>query len=109
MTATATRHVLRWREYGIEAWALGSFMISACVFGALVFHPGSPLATALASAMPRRALMGMLMGLTLVSLVYSPWGKRSGAHMNPAKCQHESHLYKGDRRFTRKRRPHAGG
>ena len=84
MTATTTRHVLRWREYGIEAWALGSFMISACVFGALVFHPGSPLATAVAGALPRRALMGMLMGLTLVLLVYSPWGKRSGAHMNPA-------------------------
>src|SRR3712207_1310486 len=28
--------------------------------------------------------MGALMGLTAVALVYSPWGKRSGAHMNPA-------------------------
>jgi aquaporin Z len=24
------------------------------------------------------------MGLTAVALIYSPWGKRSGAHMNPA-------------------------
>ncbi len=24
------------------------------------------------------------MGLTLIAIVYSPWGKRSGAHMNPA-------------------------
>ena len=24
------------------------------------------------------------MGLTAVALIYSPWGQRSGAHMNPA-------------------------
>ena len=24
------------------------------------------------------------MGLTAVSIVYSPWGQRSGAHLNPA-------------------------
>ena len=24
------------------------------------------------------------MGLTAMALIYSPWGKRSGAHMNPA-------------------------
>jgi aquaporin Z len=29
-------------------------------------------------------LMGLAMGGTLVALVYSPWGKRSGAHLNPA-------------------------
>lgn len=28
--------------------------------------------------------MDFAMGLTAVALVYSPWGKRSGAHMNPA-------------------------
>jgi aquaporin Z len=28
--------------------------------------------------------MGTAMGLTAVSIVYSPWGKQSGAHMNPA-------------------------
>jgi aquaporin Z len=78
------RHALRWREYGIEAWALGSFMISACAFGALVFHPDSPLAQVALAPTSRRALMGVAMALTLVCLVYSPWGRRSGAHMNPA-------------------------
>jgi aquaporin Z len=24
------------------------------------------------------------MGLTAIALIYSPWGQRSGAHMNPA-------------------------
>src|SRR2546430_8485156 len=32
----------------------------------------------------RRALMGLAMGLTAIALIHSPWGKRSGAHLNPA-------------------------
>ena len=28
--------------------------------------------------------MGLAMGLTAVALIYSPWGRRSGAHLNPA-------------------------
>ena len=34
--------------------------------------------------MLRRALMGLAMGLTAIGIIYSPWGQRSGAHMNPA-------------------------
>ena len=32
----------------------------------------------------RRGLIGVAMGLTAIALIYSPWGKRSGAHMNPS-------------------------
>jgi aquaporin Z len=28
--------------------------------------------------------MGLAMGTTAVALIYSPWGRRSGAHLNPA-------------------------
>jgi aquaporin Z len=28
--------------------------------------------------------MGLAMGATAVALIYSPWGRRSGAHLNPA-------------------------
>jgi aquaporin Z len=28
--------------------------------------------------------MGLAMGLTAMSLIYSPWGRRSGAHFNPS-------------------------
>jgi aquaporin Z len=28
--------------------------------------------------------MGLAMGVTAVGIIYSPWGQRSGAHMNPA-------------------------
>jgi aquaporin Z len=75
---------LHWPEYLMEAAALGLFMVSACAFGALLWHPGSPLSTLVADGVGRRALMGLAMGATAVGLIYSPWGQQSGAHMNPA-------------------------
>jgi aquaporin Z len=73
-----------WPEYVIEAWCLGTFMLSACAFAALLGYPNSPLASSIRSPFQSRLLMGCAMGLTAFSLIYSPWGKRSGAHMNPA-------------------------
>lgn len=71
-------------NYLIEALLLGLFMVSACFFTALLEHPASPLHQTLPSALARRALIGLAMGLTAIFLIYSPMGKRSGAHMNPA-------------------------
>ena len=76
------RH-FHWPEYLIEAGALGCFMISACVFGTLLGHPSSPVVSAVSSPVVRRVMMGVLMGLTLIAIVHSPWGRRSGAQMNP--------------------------
>ncbi len=73
-----------WPEYLIEAWALGTFMVSAGVFTTLIEHPDFGVPALLPDANVRRALIGLAMGLTAVALIYSPWGKRSGAHMNPA-------------------------
>ncbi len=73
-----------WPEYLGEAAGLGLFMLSACIFGTLLGHPASPLARAFGGPLPRRALMGLAMGLTALALVLSPSGKRSGAHYNPA-------------------------
>src|SRR6185295_10620272 len=74
-----------WPEYLMEAAALGTFMISACVFGVLLEHPSSPIHASLeGAAMLRRVLTGVAMGLTAIGIIYSPWGQRSGAHMNPA-------------------------
>lgn len=73
-----------WPEYLIEAWALGVFMISAGAFTVLFEYPASPLHAALPDAGVRRLLIGAAMGLTAIGLIYSPWGRRSGAHMNPA-------------------------
>jgi aquaporin Z len=73
-----------WPEYLIEAWALGTFMVSAAMFTALLEHPGSPVHQFIPNGHIRRALVGLAMGLTAIALIYSPWGQRSGAHMNPA-------------------------
>lgn len=75
---------LHWPEYLIEAWALGMFMISASMATILFEYPGSPLHAAVPDVGLRRACIGLLMGATAVALIYSPWGQRSGAHMNPA-------------------------
>lgn len=56
-------------------------MISACVFGVLLFHPDSYFAGY--SLAFRNVLMGIAMGSTAVAIFKSPWGKRSGAHINP--------------------------
>lgn len=73
-----------WPEYLMEAAELGLFMISACAFTALLEHPASPVRHAIDNGTLRRALNGVAMGCTLIVLIYSPWGKRSGAHLNPS-------------------------
>jgi aquaporin Z len=73
-----------WPEYLIEAAALGLFMIAATVCTILIEHPASPFRQALPSPLLRRAVMGLLMGATAIAIIYSPWGRRSGAHMNPS-------------------------
>jgi len=73
-----------WPEYLIEGWALGTFMVSAGVVATLLGYPGSALHEALPDPNVRRVLGGFAMGLTAIAIIYSPFGKRSGAHMNPA-------------------------
>ena len=68
----------------MEASLLGIFMISAGVFTCLFEYPNSPVHQAISSADLRRLLIGIAMGATAIALIYSPWGKQSGAHMNPA-------------------------
>jgi aquaporin Z len=75
---------LHWPEYLIEGCALGIFMVSAAVFAALLYHPASAIAAGITNEWVRRGLMGLAMGTTAASIIYSPWGQRSGAHMNPA-------------------------
>jgi len=72
-----------WRTYLIEAWALGIFMISASFFVILTENPALPVRSFIESAILRRLIVGFAMGFTAIFLIYSKWGKRSGAHMNP--------------------------
>jgi aquaporin Z len=68
----------------MEAAGLGLFMVSACLVVALLEYPASPARHMLSDPLSRRLLIGLAMGLTAVAIIYSPWGKRSGAHLNPA-------------------------
>src|SRR5690349_14851185 len=73
-----------WPEYLCEATELGLFMISAGLFTILLAHPLSPVQHAVPNPFLRRMLVGLAMGGTAIAIVFSPVGKRSGAHFNPA-------------------------
>lgn len=68
----------------MEAGCLGIFMLSACLFSVLLEYPDGLLHTAIPDGTVRRIVMGLAMGATLIFIIHTPWGKRSGAHMNPA-------------------------
>ena len=73
-----------WPEYLMEGAELCLFMISACVLTVVLFHPVSPIAQEIHNELVRRLLMGIAMGSTAIAIIFSPLGKRSGAHFNPA-------------------------
>lgn len=77
-------HSDHWREYLMEAGGLGLFMVSACAFTTLLEHPGSPVRQWIHNTFLRRTIIGVGMGFTAIGLIYSPWGKQSGAHLNPS-------------------------
>lgn len=68
----------------MEAAELGLFMLSACAFTVLLYHPSSPIAQSFSTDLLKRATMGVAMGSTAIAIIFSPWGKRSGAHFNPS-------------------------
>jgi len=73
-----------WPEYLMEAWGLGMFMVTAGLITALLEYPGSLAHQWLPNADLRRGLIAVAMGLTAIGIIYSPWGRQSGAHINPA-------------------------
>ena len=73
-----------WPEYVIEAAGLELFMFCACAFGTLLGYPESPIVRVIRNPTRLRVLMGLAMGSTAAALIYSKFGKRSGAHLNPS-------------------------
>src|SRR5260370_40303988 len=72
-----------WPEYLMEVGELGLYLFVACVIATLLQHPASIVRQSISSGVARRALMGLVMGATVIAIVISPWGKRSGGHFNP--------------------------
>jgi aquaporin Z len=75
---------LHWPDYLMEAGGLSIYMFSVCAFATLSWHPASPIRQFIDGAIPRRAVMGLGIGTALIAVVVSPWGRRSGGHLNPA-------------------------
>src|SRR5262245_45160625 len=79
---TSLRH--HWPEYLMEVGEVGCYLFVACVVATLLQHPASAVRHFVSSEIARRALMGLAMGATVIAIVMTPWGKRSGGHFNPA-------------------------
>lgn len=82
LAAAWRRH---WPHYAAEAAGLAFFVSCGALLAVVLQHPASPIRQALwDNDLLRRGLQGIGMGLVIVAIVYSPWGRRSGAHINPA-------------------------
>jgi aquaporin Z len=68
----------------MEAVELGLLMICICLTGALLYSQWSPLRQFSLSLTAKSFLMGGLVALSTFFIIRSPYGRRSGAHLNPA-------------------------
>lgn len=75
---------LHWPEYLMEAAEVALYLFLICFFAGLLLSPASPVQHVLGRAIELRALMGLAVGVTVVAIVMTPWGQRSGGHFNPA-------------------------
>jgi aquaporin Z len=68
-----------WPEYVLEAAGMAIILLVSAaitVFATTALPQGWP-------SLPRRMVEGLFIAGTVVTLIYSPWGLRSGAHYNP--------------------------
>ncbi len=68
----------------MEAAGLACFVVVASITTTLLEYPGSRVHQALESPFLRNVVLGLVLGILIAGIVYSPWGKQSGAHINPA-------------------------
>jgi aquaporin Z len=68
----------------MELAEVGLYLFFTCVFVTVLQHPASPIRQLLPNAIVRRACFGISIGVTIVAIVLTPWGKQSGGHLNPA-------------------------
>lgn len=73
-----------WKLYLVDGALLGCFLISVSIVVPLLQYPGWHGPELIASEFLRRTIIGIAMGLTAITLIYSPAGAYSGALMNPA-------------------------
>lgn len=85
--ATQLAQALRrnWRHYLVEAAGILAFLTVSSLAAVVFHHPDSALARAFGpAAWVQRIGVAVAVALLLTAMANSPWGKRSGAHFNPA-------------------------
>jgi aquaporin Z len=75
---------MHWREYLMEASELGVLMFFTCLFGTVLYSGASPVSRLGISFTEKAALMGLSVAATTFLIIRSPFGRRTGAHFNPA-------------------------
>ncbi|RTQ48614.1 aquaporin family protein [Hymenobacter gummosus] len=74
-----------WSYYLTEAAGVAAFLAFISVSSVLIHHPDLPLRGWLGETeWLRRAVLAGVVVLVVAAITYSPWGQRSGAHINPA-------------------------
>jgi aquaporin Z len=68
----------------MEAAEVGLLMMSICFAGALVYAEGSPLRHFSLTLNAKSFLMGGMVAASTYLIIRSRFGRRSGAHLNPA-------------------------
>ena len=85
--ATHLAQALRrhWPHYLAEAAGIMAFLTVSSLASVVFHHPDSALARAFGpAAWVQRIGIGAALALLITAMASSPWGKRSGAHFNPA-------------------------
>jgi aquaporin Z len=72
---------IHWREYLMEAAELCVLMLAICLSGTVIYSNASPL-----SAVPdsSRSFLGSVVAGVTFLIIRSPFGRRTGAHFDPA-------------------------
>ncbi|HTY54441.1 MAG TPA: aquaporin [Candidatus Binataceae bacterium] len=81
LTEALNRH---WKEYFMEAAEIAALMLGTCFFGTLVYSSDSPLNYLQIPPAAKPSLMGLGVAMTTFLIIKSPFGRRTGAHFNPA-------------------------
>ena len=84
LPVSTLRILVTLRRYAIEAFFAASLMFCIEIFLVALEHPSSMAHRFISLPWLRRACMGSAMGAVIAIFCASPWGKRSGAHFNPA-------------------------
>ena len=74
-----------WGHYLVEAAGIMAFLTVSSLAAVVFYHPDSAVARACGpAAWVQRMGVAASLALLITAMANSPWGKRSGAHFNPA-------------------------